>query len=158
DYPIQPLTRRCASSGRELREGERYVSVLSAEGASLVRRDYALDAWKGMVPPEGTIAFWQGKATAGKGPRRPAFDDDLVMDCFTRLEGQDEPGRVRFRYVLALLLMRRRRLRLEDWRGGEEGLAFRCVRTGARHLVTDPDLTEEELSAVQDDVFEALGW
>ena len=157
DYQIQPSTRRCSVTGRELKPGERYYSVLLDEGGKFVRRDYAREAWEG--PPEGALGFWQARASAGPA-RRPPVDDDLLLDCFGRLEGEEEPGRVRFRYVLALLLMRRRRLRFEEARreGGQEVLQLRCTRTGARHRVVNPGLSDEEMEAVQDEVFAALGW
>jgi hypothetical protein len=82
------------------------------------------------------------------------------MDCFLRLEGQEEPARVGFRFVLGLLLMRRRRLKLdgETREDGREVLRMRCPRTGTVHEVVNPRLSDGELTAVQDDVFEALGW
>jgi hypothetical protein len=158
DYQIQPSSRHCASSGRELKPGEKCFSVLLDEGGTFVRKDYGVEAWQG--PPPGAFSFWQGRVSAGQAPRRPPIDDDLLLDCFTRLEGQDEPGRVNFRYVLALLLVRRRRFKLEDARqqDGREVLRLRCARTGARHEVTNPGLADEELEAVQEDVFQALGW
>jgi hypothetical protein len=87
-------------------------------------------------------------------------DDELLLDCFGRLEGQTDPGRVKFRYVVGLLLMRRRRLRLEGTarEDGVEVLQLRCSRTGTRYRMVDPALTDEETSAVQDEVFQALGW
>ena len=92
--------------------------------------------------------------------RRPRIDDELLVDCFQRLEGQDDPGRVSFRYIVALLLMRRKRFKFEEARTeqGQELLVLRCTRTGARHEVVNPGLSDEELTAVQDDVFQALGW
>jgi hypothetical protein len=66
---------------------------------------------------------------------------------------------VNFRYVVALLLVRRRRFKLE---AGESDVAptmtVRCVRTGERHVVTNPQLTEDEMVQVQDEVFQVLGW
>ena len=157
DYQIQPSTRRCSVTGRELKAAERYYSVLVDEGGTLVRRDYSREAWQG--PPAGAFGFWQGKV-AGPAARRPPVDDELLLDCFGRLEGESEPGRVRFRYVLALLLMRRRRLKFEEARreGTQEVLQLRCTRTGARHQVVNPALSDEELEEAQDDVFRALGW
>jgi hypothetical protein len=158
DYQIQPNTRRCAVSGRELRPGEKFVSVLLEEGGKLVRRDYGGDAWPG--PPEGTIGFWSGRVPASEQSRRPRIDDDLLADCFLRLEGQAEPAQLNFRYVVALLLMRRKRFKFEEAsaEGGQEVLKLRCTRTGAEHRVVNPRLTEDEMMAVQDEVFKVLGW
>jgi hypothetical protein len=83
-----------------------------------------------------------------------------LLDCFHRLEGQTDPSKVNFRYVLALLLMRRRRFQFEEARNkaGHEILVLRCGRTGARHEVPNPGLSDDEMAAVQADVFAALGW
>jgi hypothetical protein len=158
EYQIQPNARRCTASGRELRAGERYFSVLTEEGGKFVRHDYAAEAWGG--PPSGAFSFWGGKIAAADGRRRPTIDDELLLDCFSRLEGETERGRVKFRYVVGLLLMRRRRLRL-DQAADEDGakvLYLRCPRSGTRYRVIDPALTDEETSSVQDEVFQALGW
>ena len=138
--------------------GEKFFGVLFEEAGKLVRRDYCVAAWVGA--PEGALGFWQGKVTTGATPKKPPIDDELLLDCLARLEGQNEPARLSFRYVLALLLLRRKRFRLEEARqeGGREVLVLRCPRTGARHQVLDPGLTDEEMEAVQDDVFQALGW
>jgi hypothetical protein len=158
EYQIQPNARRCSVSGRELRPGEGFFSVLTEEGGKFVRRDYAADAWQG--PPADAFSFWAGKIAAPDGKRRPVIDDELLLECFSRLEGQTDPGRVKFRYVVGLLLMRRRRLRLEESarEDGVEVLQVRCSRTGTRYRLINPALSDEETSAVQDEVFQALGW
>jgi hypothetical protein len=154
DYGIQASTRRCAVTGRELQVGERYYSVLIDDGGTLTRKDYSQKAWQG--PPEGAFSFWQGRLPAGTAPRRPPIDDDTLLDFFVRLEDDQEPARLSIRYVLALLLVRRKRLRLED--SGQEVLTLRDARTGTRHRVIDPGLPDDELEAVQDEVFQLLGW
>jgi len=157
EYRIEPSTRRCRVSGRELRPGERCFTVLLDQGGSFVRHDYAAENWSG--PPPEAFSFWQGRVAAD-GPRKPVVDDEVLMDCFARLEGRTEPARLRFRYVAALLLMRRKRLRFEEARteDGREVLLLRCSRKGTKHRVVNPCLCDEELAEVQDDVFRALGW
>jgi hypothetical protein len=158
DYQIEVNTRRCAVTGRELRPGDRYYSVLLDEGGQFHRRDYSSEAWQG--PPEGAFSFWTGHIPADEQNRRPPIDDDLLVDCFQRLEGDSDPGRVRFRYVVALLLMRRKRFKFEEARkeGEQEILLLRCVRTRDQYRVINPRLTETEMEAVQEEVFKVLGW
>jgi hypothetical protein len=158
DYQIQPNTRHCAVSGRELKPGEKVYSVLLQEGGKLLRRDFAAEAWQG--PPPGAFSFWCGRVPVAEQGRKLRIDDDLLADCFQRLEGQTEPAQVNFRYVVALLLMRRKRFKFEEARveGGQEVLRMRCARTGAQYDVVNPRLGEEEMIAVQDEVFKVLGW
>jgi hypothetical protein len=158
DYQIQSSTRRCAASGRELQPGEKYFTVLIDQGDRFVRQDYSAEAWQG--PPPEAFSFWATRVPLPESRRRPAIDDEMLLECFQRLEGQEDAGRLRFRYVLALLLMRRRRFRFEEAKieAGREVLCLRCSRTGASFRVVNPRMTEAETKAVQDEVFQALGW
>jgi hypothetical protein len=157
DYQIQANTRRCAATGRELRPGEKCYSVLLDENGKFQRLDYCTESWQG--PPTGAFSFWCGRIPAGDDSR-PRIDDDTLLDCFERLDTDTDPARVNFRYVLALLLMRRKRFRFEQTavETGQEYLCLRCVRTRNLHRVLNPGLSEEEMAAVQDEVFRVLGW
>src|SRR5262245_47502505 len=156
DYQIQPNTRRCAVSGRELRAGEKFYSVLVDEGEHWQRRDYAAEAWPGA--PADAFSFWSGRVPPADGSEKPKFDDDMLLDCFTRLESETDPRKINFRYVVALLLMRRRVFKFEQtiWEADHEKLLLRCTRTGGQYQVVDPRLSEQELEKVQEDVFQAL--
>ncbi|MCC6421101.1 MAG: hypothetical protein IT429_22930 [Gemmataceae bacterium] len=158
DYQIQPNTRRCAVTGRELRPGEKVYTALVEEGGKFLRQDYSAEAWQGTPP--GAFSFWCGRVPAQEEAKKPRIDDDLLFDCFQRLAGQADPNRVNFRYVVALLLMRRKRLRFDEARkdGGREALCLRCTRTGAKYEVRNPALTEEQMTSVQEEVFKVLGW
>jgi hypothetical protein len=109
DYEIGPCTRRCAATGRALAPGESYYSALSLEGGTTVRRDFAAEAW--LAPPPEAIAWWQTRATgdANAEGRRPP--NEALLDLLSALA--DEPAEGEFRYVLALLLLRRRLVKLE---------------------------------------------
>ncbi|HEX4592394.1 MAG TPA: hypothetical protein VH120_20860 [Gemmataceae bacterium] len=159
DYQLSAPTRRCHLTGREFRPGERYMAALVEEAGRFVRRDFAPDVWSG--PPENAIGHWAARIpVAGETPKRPPIDGDLLAECFDRLDGATEPNQVQFRYVVALLLMRRKRFQFEDVHKDPAGetLLLRDTRSGERHLVADPKLTEEAMAAVQDEVFRVLGW
>ena len=160
DYDIQGPTRVCAASGRELKPGDRYFAVLAESDGKLGRTDYAADAFPG--PPPGAVAYWAGKVPlAGAKPKKPAVNDELLLDCFDRLKGSTDPDGLNFRYVAALLLMRRKRFKFEDASRDDHGrdvMIVRDARGGAIHHAVDPRLTEDQISAVQTEVFRVLGW
>jgi hypothetical protein len=159
EYEIQGPTRVCAATGRELKAGDRFYGVLAADGDRFVRTDYAADAWAG--PPAGAIAYWAGKVPAADKPRKPVVNDDLLVDCFERLKESSGPDGLNFRYVAALLLMRRKRFKFEDVfrdEAGHDVLLLRDARGGTVHQVIDPRLSDEQVAAVQTEVFRVLGW
>jgi len=158
EYQIQPHTRRCTATGRELRAGERYYTALLEEGDQFVRQDFSSEAWQG--PPAGAFSFWSGRVPEPDQTSKPRFDDDVLEECFHRLEGQNEPSRVNFRYVVALLLIRRKRFRFDQTieEDGVETLQLSNIRTGDRHLVMNPQLSDEQMAEVQAEVFRVLGW
>ena len=160
DYDIQGPARVCAATGHALKPGDRFFAVLAASAGKMVRTDYAADAWPG--PPQGAVAYWAGKVPAADHkPRKPVVNDDLLLDCFDRLKGSGDPDGLNFRYVAALLLMRRKRFKFEDAARDAQGrdvLIVRDARGGAVHHVIDPRLTDEQIAAVQTEVFRVLGW
>ncbi len=158
DFKIESSGRRCVVTGRELKPGEKCFSVLRAEDGKFVRSDYSPEAWQG--EPADAFSFWAGRVPGAEGRRRLTIDDDLLFDCFQKLEGQDQPSRQSFRYVLGLLLLRRKRLALQETttEGNVELLTLREPKTGTRHRVVNPGLSDDETMRVQEDVFQALGW
>jgi hypothetical protein len=159
DYEIpSPTVRVCTATGRELKPGDRVFGVLLDEGGKLTRRDYAAEAWPG--PPTGAVAYWSGRVPTSDKPRKPVYNEGLLFDCFDHLATATEPEKLNFRYVVALLLMRRKRLKFEDTRRSAAGdvMVLRDARTGSRVEVTDPRLGDEQIVEAQNEVFRVLGW
>lgn len=159
NYEIQGPARTCTITGQELKPGDRFYGVLADEDGKFIRKDYAAHAWQG--PPTGVVAYWAGRIPASDRPKKPTFNDELLADCFRHLADTVEPDRQKFRYVVALLLMRRKRLKFEDTRRLPDGtttLIVRDAKSGERQEVVDPRLDEAEITAVQDEVFRLLGW
>lgn len=157
EYQIAASSRRCARTGRTLAPGEKFFSVLYDRGGGFERQDISLEAWDG--PPADAFSFWISRLPHAEQPRKIQFDDDLLFECFTRLEAEADEAKIRFRYILALLLMRRKRLKFEEAviQDGEEYLHLRCSRTRQLHRILNPRLTEAQLAEVQAEVQNVLG-
>jgi hypothetical protein len=156
-YQIQG-PKVCAVSGRELRTGEAFYSALLDEAGQFLRKDFAADSWK--EPPPGSIAWWSGRIPESGKVAKPTINDSLLVDCFEHLSATGDPARQNFRYVVALLLMRRKRYKFEDAKKqeGRETLILRDIKSGVIHEVLDPQLSDEEMDTVRDEVFRVLGW
>jgi hypothetical protein len=151
DYEVQRCTRHCATSGRELAPGETVYSTLVAEGGRVVRHDYAQECWSG--PPEGVLGWWKGQLPARDAKKLHWAPNDVMLQLLEELEGQLEKGD--FRYVLSLLLVRRRVLRPEetetDDAGNEISLLF-CPRNEKTYRVTTHQPDERRASEIQQEL------
>ena len=148
EYEIQRCTRQCAKTERQLEPEEVFYSVLTVEGAQVVRRDYCLEAWDG--PPDGALGWWKSHMPARDSRRMHWAPNDVMLDLLDELEGQ--PDLADMRYVLALLLLRRRVLRLEeseeDAQGGELLVVY-CPKKETTSKVTVATPTEERTQQIQ---------
>jgi len=154
DYEVQRSTRHCTATGREFAPGESYYSVLVAEGAELKRYDYAADAWQG--PPESAVGWWKSQIPDHTATRKRWAPNDVMLHFWDELA--EQPDRQDMRYVLTLLLIRRRVFRLEEETRdaqGRELLVVYCPRRESTHqvLAVVPDASriariQEELAAL----------
>jgi hypothetical protein len=155
DYEIQRCSRRCAATDRELKNGEICFSVLVPEGAAAVRRDYSADAWHG--PPESAIGWWQTTIVDPHAGRPHWAPNDVMLNYFERL--LEDPSAEDARYVLALLLVRRRVLRVEGHEQdapGRDTLVLYCSRNEAQYRVVEVMPTPERTAAIQHQLAELL--
>ena len=155
DYEIQRCTRRCAATDRELKDGEACYSVLVPEGASVVRRDYSREAWTS--PPENAIAWWQTTIVDPNAGRPQWAPGDVMLHYFERL--LEDPTAVDARYCLALLLVRRRVLRIEGSATDEFGqiiLQLYCSRNETEYRVAETMPTPERAALLQQQLAELL--
>jgi hypothetical protein len=131
DYEVERSTRQCATTGRQFAPGEEYFSVLMAEGAEVRRYDYAAEAWQG--PPPQALGWWRSRVPLPPSRSRWA-PNDVLLGYFDELA--EQPARADVRYVLALLLVRRRVFRVEEERTdtpGQEVLVLYCPRREATY-------------------------
>lgn len=163
---IAKPTGKCAASGVEIVPGDAYVATLVTRPGEerLERLDFALDAWSSgerPEPPLGVIGSWRTTMPEPNAAPRPLIDDDALVDLFEQLGEADDTRRLAFRYILALILIRKRLLRLEGSDGGTllvrpKGVELPPERGGdgpAFVRVEDPGLDEESIA----DATEQLG-
>ncbi|NUQ16552.1 MAG: hypothetical protein HUU33_14665 [Flavobacteriales bacterium] len=118
DYDVQRFTRHCAVTGRELVEGEQFYSALVRRGADLERLDYSQEGWQGA--PADAVGWWKSQVPSRDQKKAQLAPGEVLLDLFLSLA--DEPDKQDMRFVLALLLVRRRVLRLEQTVTDEQGI------------------------------------
>lgn len=142
-YSVSRCTGRCAASGREFASGESVVAALvERDGGGLERLDYGLDSWDQGKRPEGVVfGFWRTAFTPDEKRANALLGDEELLDLFDDLAGAAEGKQAAFRYFLALLLVRRRQLRVVGTRAGAM-LVLRKGEVGEPTEVSDPGLSD----------------
>ena len=168
EWKIAKSSLACALCDSKLGIGATYFSALfeqpvtaqTAEGFE--RRDYCPECFA-QHKPEGLYSFWrtivQEPDEAGQ-PKRPAMDPEAVLDFFRRLAADESQDKRGFRYVLALMLTRKKILKLQDQRVEADGTAvleFSLRRGGETFEVIPPDLSEAELDSISSELGQLLG-
>ncbi|MBK7405791.1 MAG: hypothetical protein IPJ41_14515 [Phycisphaerales bacterium] len=159
-YESARPTHVCAASGRAFEAGERYVATLgeSPESDDFLRFDFCVEAWEGGArppPPVRPVAVWRARAAGREDRRSMLLDDEEILGLLEGLDPLAEGRAAVFRYLLALLLLRRRVLRVKDQRVGEGGRPVLVLvrRGGPKGLepepieVTDPGMDEQAVAA-----------
>ena len=155
DFEIQRCSRRCAATEREFVAGEQCYSVLVPEGGAVVRKDFSSSAWQG--PPENSLGWWKTTIVDTHAGRISWAPNDVMLNYFERL--LEDPTAEDARYVLGLLLVRRRVLRLEGHEKdaqGREVIVLHCGRNEAQYRVAEVMPTPERAGAIQQQLSELL--
>jgi hypothetical protein len=149
EYQVRPLGKKCAATGADLVPGTVCWSALIDKDGELQRQDFSPEGWKG--PPERAVASWKSVVPAAAEVRRNLYDPQTLMSFFEQLTEDAQPAQDPLRYVLALLLLQKRALRLDGSRDSEadEFLQLSGVHGEGAWEVRDPHLTDEEMHALQ---------
>ncbi len=153
EYNVKPVGRTCAGTGQELVPGSLCHSVLVEKDGDLLLLDYSEAGWT--QPPHGLLAHWRCEVPEAVAPVKKSFDVDDLMRQFEQLSDEASPAQDKFRYVLALLLVRRRRLKLDRTKviDDQEFLEVTGARGEGTFLVPVQHLEDAEVQQLQGAVF-----
>jgi len=120
----------------------------------LVRQDYSSAAWAG--PPPDAIGHWRSQIAESTATTRPKLDADSLFDYFLQLSDSPNIVQRQYRYVLALLLLRKRRLVLEDVVEFDDRPMMRLVGSGGEGPfdVPEEELNEDQIERLQEQLFD----
>jgi hypothetical protein len=115
----QPACRHCQHT---FEDTEPHISALAVRGEEVAREDVCLACWKTQLS-RGDLFWWRTRHEEGK-KRGIALNLEALEALFTRLEGQSTRALAELRYVLCLVLMRKRKLKIERVERDAEGEAL----------------------------------
>lgn len=148
DYQFGAHARTCAASGKPLGPGERCVSALVEQNGRLVRMDFLETHY---AEPPNTVGSWRFQIPEATPAQLRAAETDALWRYFEQLTEDANPGLEQIRYVLALSLLQRRRLKLDGTRseGKRDLLIFLGAKGEGPYEVQDQQLSEDEMNTLR---------
>ncbi len=163
NWSIRSRSHHCALSGRAFVEGEVFHTAIyfDPETGGYLRRDVGLDSWKAELAERTPIAYWRTTYTPQVTEQRPEVTSkESAMALLQRFVEEDEPQTEDARYILALMLERKRILSPTASKETEQGkmLFYENKKTSEVFMIRDPELRLDELAQMQDEVAMLLGF
>jgi hypothetical protein len=143
----------CATCASTFDDGARYFSVLTTAAGELTRSDFCQRCWT--ARPSGDVdLFWWRTRHAEKKHRGLSFNLEALEALFVALEGRTDKSVVELRFLLCLLLMRKRRLKVVRMTRGEGVDAFvvRRPRRQEEFAVILCDFTPERMAELREEL------
>ena len=157
-YAVSRPEGRCTATGTIIAPGDRFMAMVTETPVGIERSDFTLEAWPS-VDKAAALAYWQCVMPApGQTKKKVFVDDEVLCTLFERLADATEPAKLHFRFVLGLILMRKRLL-VYDGAAQQDGADVWLVhfkgRTEQLPLI-DPKLDQEQMQAVSSQLGEVL--
>ena len=162
-WNIRSRAHQCAVSGRQFEEGEKHFTAIyhDLETGGYSRRDVSFDAWAQELAERTPFSFWKSVYTRNAPEERPEITSkESGMSLLQHLIEEDEPHTENARYILALMLERKRMLAPTAVKETEQGrmLFYENRKTGEAFVIRDPELRLDEIAGLQDEVAALLGF
>ncbi len=178
-YEIPRTSGLCAATGAALEPGQSYYAALielseqeQSEAKTrgepinplgIKRLDYSAAAWEsGQRPADAQVfCFWKSTVPQPQEKRRLFVDNSVLMNLLERLADAEDADKLAFRYVIALILMRKKLLRYDGAEKREGGEFWKLTpkldlskgplgkwHPDTRYEVLDPKLDESRIEQV----------
>jgi hypothetical protein len=152
DYQVKPIGKTCDATGETLVSGSVCYSVLIERNGKIARVDFSEEGWKG--PPEKAIGYWRTTVPEIAENRNQPLDPDALLSCFEQMCEDANPAHEKLRYVLALLLVQKRKLKIEGSRqdGEMDFLELIGMQGEGPFEVRDQQLAADEMEQLHNEL------
>jgi hypothetical protein len=158
-YDVARPQGQCAICHQAILPSTKYVAALSETPAGFQRVDYCTNCWSpGFTSEASIIAFWQTLMPRPEQKKKVFVDDTVLCELFERLGTVTEPQKLSFRFVLGLILMRKRLVLYESTRIDHEREIWQVRMKGRDDMLDllDPKLDQAQIHEVSQQLGEIL--
>ncbi len=156
DWEIKKTLGQCAGTGRELEIEEDYFAALVETEEGLQRTDFSIEYWNEAKP--AVFCFWKTKIPNPETKKKLLVDDEMLMTFFDRLADETDAEKLNFRFVLTLILMRKRKLKYDGckMKDGDEVWTLKVTGADRTADVVNPHLNEDQIESLSSQMGQIL--
>ena len=158
EWNIQSRAHSCQVCGKPFADQETYHTLLFDVKQDFLRQDVCHACWQaqhsqGASDRKGFVSYWQGVYEAPP-PRTEPILKETAESLLRKLIELNDPQHVAATYILAVMLERKRLLKVKEQivRDGQRVFVYEQPRTGDVFTIPDPKLQLNQLDQVQRDV------
>lgn len=155
DWQVSSSTHSCCVTRQLFEVGEVYYSALKEDGEGFSRLDFSSDAWE-KEEKDVFFSFWKTRAREPEEDKRRklVIDIEAFYTFFSSLEDAKDDSKALFKYLVALILTRKRVFRLDEIEKSPDGdyLLLYNRRSEKELRILSPDATDEQLAEVQENL------
>jgi hypothetical protein len=159
EWNIQSRSHACQACGKGFADQQPYHTLLFDEKRDYRRLDVCEPCWgaqysQGATERKGFISHWQGVYEAPPAAPPDPIQKETAETVLRNLIGQNEPHYAAARFILAVMLERKRLLKVKAQftQDGQRVFVYEHARSGEVFNVPDPNLQLTQLDAVQREV------
>jgi hypothetical protein len=156
EWTIQRRAERCAATGEPFQAGEHFYTLLFNDAAGFRREDLSETAWQAR-PKDAPhpFSFWRAKFEPPPPPPPEPLAKESAEDLLRRYMAENSAEHANARYILAVMLERKKVLKeIETRESGEGGLLriYEHAKSGEVFIIPDPQLRLDQIADVQSQV------
>lgn len=161
-WSIKSRAHECSATNQKFDPGQKIRAAIfpDPESSGYLRKDFTLDAWKARddqaeIPFSAWTTVYHPPETEEKAEDTVTDDPEILL---ARLVEADEEHTEKARYILAVMLERKKLLRETDTQKIETGLmrVYEHRKTGDVYLIKDPQIPLSDIEKVQQEVSDLL--
>ena len=163
DWNIQSRAHGCQACGKAFADQQPYHTLLHDRRQVFERLDICQECWQaqhveGAAERKGFVSHWQGVYEAPPPPAPEAIKKENAESLLRKLMERADPRFTAASYILAVMLERKRLLKIKEQIFHEDRRVFvyEHPKSGDVFTIPDPNLQLNQLEQVQHDVSQLL--
>lgn len=158
EWNLQSRSHACAACNTPFADKEIYHTVLRHGDEGYTRRDLCRQCFNDAARAQA-MSYWQGEYRAPAPPPPEPLQKETAETLLRKLAEAADPSHAAARYILAVMLERKKILKHRDTvheDNGVELLVYEHARSGESFTIPDPHLRLDQLAEIQEQVVALL--